>query len=94
MRREWFVRSPDADPVETADKGVTPGQVALAWLLTRQPWIVPIPGTTNPGRLAENLAAADVTLTHAETTDLNELSSRVEIQGGRYPDALEAQTNL
>jgi aryl-alcohol dehydrogenase-like predicted oxidoreductase len=75
-------------------KGVTPGQIALAWLLAQQPWIVPIPGTTKLHRLEENLAAADVTLTEAELAQLNELSSRIEIHGDRYPDALEAQTNL
>jgi aryl-alcohol dehydrogenase-like predicted oxidoreductase len=75
-------------------KGVTPAQVALAWLPAQQPWIVPIPGTTKLNRLEENLAAADVTLTEAEVTQLTDLSSRIEIHGGRYPDALEAQTNL
>ena len=75
-------------------KGVTPGQVALAWLLAQQTWIVPIPGTTKLHRLEENLAAADVILTVGELSQLNDLSSRIEIHGGRYPDALEAQTNL
>ena len=55
---------------------------------------MPIPGTTKLHRLEENLAAADVTLTAGELSQLNDLSSRVEIHGGRYPDALEAQTNL
>ena len=77
-----------------AAKGVTPGQVALAWLLAQQPWIVPIPGTTKLHRLEENLAAADVVLTDSELNQLGDLSSRIEIHGGRYPDALEAQTNL
>jgi aryl-alcohol dehydrogenase-like predicted oxidoreductase len=77
-----------------AARGVTPGQVALAWLLAQQPWIVPIPGTTKIHRLEENLAAADVTLTDRELEQLGDLSSRIEIHGGRYPDALEAQTNL
>ena len=77
-----------------AAQDVTPGQVALAWLLAQQPWIVPIPGTTKPHRLEENLAAAKVTLTEAELAELGELSSKVDVQGGRYPDALEAQTNL
>jgi aryl-alcohol dehydrogenase-like predicted oxidoreductase len=75
-------------------KGVTPGQVALAWLLAQQPWIVPIPGTTKLHRLEENIAAAGVTLTDAELAQLGEASSRIQIQGGRYPDFLEAQTNL
>jgi len=77
-----------------AAKGATPGQIALAWLLAQQPWIVPIPGTTKLHRLEENLAAADVTLTEAELSQLSDLSSRIEIHGGRYPDQLEAQTNL
>jgi aryl-alcohol dehydrogenase-like predicted oxidoreductase len=77
-----------------AAKGVTTGQVALAWLLAQQPWIVPIPGTTKLHRLEENLAAAAVILTDSELNQLDDLSSRVEIHGGRYPDALEAQTNL
>jgi aryl-alcohol dehydrogenase-like predicted oxidoreductase len=77
-----------------AAKGATPGQIALAWLLAQQPWIVPIPGTTKLHRLEENLAAPDVTLSEAELDQLNDLSSRIEIHGGRYPDQLEAQTNL
>ena len=75
-------------------KGVTPGQLALAWLLAQQPWIVPIPGTTKLHRLDENIAAAEVSLTSAELAQLTNSSSRIEIQGGRYPDLLEAQTNL
>jgi aryl-alcohol dehydrogenase-like predicted oxidoreductase len=84
------------DEVKTiaAAKGVTPGQIALAWLLAQQPWIVPIPGTTKAHRLEENLAAADVTLAPGELTRLDELSATYEIKGGRYPDFLEAQTNL
>lgn len=72
----------------------TPGQVALAWLLSRQPWIVPIPGTTKLHRLEENLAAVDLTLEDAELDRLTAASDQMEFQGGRYPDALEAQTNL
>ena len=77
-----------------AAKGVTPGQIALAWLLAQREWIVPIPGTTKPHRLAENAAAADVVLTPAEVSALTAAADSVEIQGGRYPDHLEAQTNL
>ncbi len=75
-------------------KGVTPGQIALAWLLAIKPWIVPIPGTTKPHRLAENAAAADVVLTSDEVAQLTAVSDSIEVVGGRYPDALEAQTNL
>ena len=77
-----------------ASKGVTPAQVALAWLLAQEPWIVPIPGTTKLHRLEENIAAADVTLSGDELSQLTDASSKIEIQGGRYPEALEAQTNL
>ena len=77
-----------------AAKGVTPGQIALAWLLAQKPWIVPIPGTTKPHRLDENSGAADVTLSDDEAAQLTALSSAIEIDGGRYPDVLEAQTNL
>jgi aryl-alcohol dehydrogenase-like predicted oxidoreductase len=75
-------------------KGVMPGQIALAWLLALKPWIVPIPGTTKPHRLAENAAAADVVLTAEEVAELTAVSDSIEIVGGRYPEALEAQTNL
>jgi aryl-alcohol dehydrogenase-like predicted oxidoreductase len=75
-------------------KGATPAQIALAWLLARKPWIVPIPGTTKLHRLEENIAAADITLSTEDLAQLTEASSRIEIQGGRYPDELEAQTNL
>ncbi|WP_022908937.1 aldo/keto reductase [Aestuariimicrobium kwangyangense] len=75
-------------------KGATPGQVALAWLLAQKPWIVPIPGTTKPHRLAENAGAADVELTAAEVDALTAASDAIEIEGGRYPEFLEAQTNL
>jgi aryl-alcohol dehydrogenase-like predicted oxidoreductase len=77
-----------------ANKGITPGQVALAWLLAQQPWIVPIPGTTKIHRMDENSAAADVVLSKDEVQQLTTASAAIEIEGGRYPDFLEAQTNL
>lgn len=77
-----------------AGKGVTPAQIALAWLLAQEPWIVPIPGTSKLHRLEENIGAADVSLDPAELAQLTEASSAIDIQGGRYPDFLEAQTNL
>jgi aryl-alcohol dehydrogenase-like predicted oxidoreductase len=72
----------------------TPGQIALAWLLACEPWIVPIPGTTKLHRVEENIAAADIDLSPRELDQLTALSDSIEIQGGRYPDFLEAQTNL
>jgi aryl-alcohol dehydrogenase-like predicted oxidoreductase len=77
-----------------AAKGATPGQIALAWLLAQHAWIVPIPGTTNLGRMRENIAAADLVLTAAEVEQLTELSSSFEVEGARYPDFLEMLTNL
>jgi len=77
-----------------ARKGITPAQLALAWLLARKPWIVPIPGTTKLHRLKENLAATDVALTPEELAELTQASAAITVEGGRYPDFLEAQTNL
>jgi len=71
-------------------RGATPGQVALAWLLARKPWIVPIPGTRRLGRLEENLGAADLTLTPDDLTELDEASARIQVQGERYPAAMQA----
>jgi len=68
-----------------ADKGVTPSQIALAWVLAQKPWIVPIPGTTKLNRMEENLGAVDVALTATELDNLSEALSRIEISGDRYP---------
>jgi aryl-alcohol dehydrogenase-like predicted oxidoreductase len=66
-------------------KNATPAQVALAWLLAQKAWIVPIPGTTKPHRLDENIAAADIELT---PDDLREIeSAQIEAQGARYSEA-------
>ena len=75
-------------------RSATPGQVALAWLLAQKDWIVPIPGTTKLHRLTENLGAVDLDLTDDELGQLDSLSTRITVQGGRYPEHLEAQTNL
>ena len=69
-----------------AAKGATPGQVALAWLLAQQPWIVPIPGTRRRERLEENAAATTVALSADEVADLNAVASRIGVQGNRYND--------
>lgn len=68
----------------------TPAQVALAWLLARQPWIVPIPGTTKRHRLEENLGAAAIELTAADIGEIDRAASRIEVHGARYPDDLQA----
>jgi aryl-alcohol dehydrogenase-like predicted oxidoreductase len=67
----------------------TPGQVALAWLLAQQPWIVPIPGTRNLGRLEENAAAAELTLTDDDLQELRTVASQIEVEGARYPEAMQ-----
>jgi aryl-alcohol dehydrogenase-like predicted oxidoreductase len=69
---------------------LTSAQVALAWLLAKKPWIVPIPGTTQLARLEENLAAAAVELTPDDVRALEEASSKIKLEGARYP-AFHAQ---
>ena len=66
-------------------KKVAPAQIALAWLLAKKPWIVPIPGTTKLARLEENLGAADVELTPDDVRSLEDASSKIKLQGARYP---------
>ena len=68
-----------------AQRKATPAQIALAWLLAKKPWIVPIPGTTKLARLEENLGAADLELTTEEVRSLEEASSKIKLQGARYP---------
>jgi len=65
-------------------KKATPAQIALAWLLARKPWIVPIPGTTKLSRLDENLGGATIELTSDEVQSLEEASSKIELEGARY----------
>lgn len=81
----------DAIGAIAKSKGVTPAQVALAWLLAQRPWIVPIPGTTKLHRLDENLAAAAVELTETELQHIAQALANVEIHGDRYPAALKAR---
>ena len=66
-------------------KGATVSQVALAWVLSQNPWIVPIPGTTKLERLEENLRSVDLELTPEEWRDLNHAVSKIKLQGDRYP---------
>lgn len=70
-------------------KGATPGQVALAWLLARKPWIVPIPGTRRIERVDENLAAARLELTAEDLAELDAASESVQVVGDRYPEAMQ-----
>ena len=73
------------------EKKATPAQVALAWLLSRKPWIVPIPGTTKLHRLEENIGAASMELTANELTRINDALARIEVKGDRYPAHLAAR---
>jgi aryl-alcohol dehydrogenase-like predicted oxidoreductase len=75
-------------------KGATPGQIALAWLLARKPWIVPIPGTRKLHRLEENIGAVDVELSADELAEIEDAASKIQVQGGRYSEAAERMTNL
>jgi aryl-alcohol dehydrogenase-like predicted oxidoreductase len=70
-----------------AEKKATPAQIALAWLLARKPWIVPIPGTTKLHRLEENLGAADIELTSADLREIETASARITVRGARYSEA-------
>jgi aryl-alcohol dehydrogenase-like predicted oxidoreductase len=67
------------------ERKVTPAQIALAWLLAGRPWIVPIPGTTRLERLEENLGAANVELTPEDAAALSDASSKIQLEGARYP---------
>jgi aryl-alcohol dehydrogenase-like predicted oxidoreductase len=73
-------------------KNATPAQIALAWLLAQKPWIVPIPGTTKPHRLDENIEAATIALTPRDLREIEGATSQITIQGARYPEELEQRT--
>ena len=68
-------------------KQATPAQIALAWLLARKPWIVPIPGTTKLHRLVENIGGADVVLTTGDLQNIQGVLDSVTVQGGRYSES-------
>ena len=70
-------------------KGITPAQLALSWILAQKPFIAPIPGTTKLHRLEENMKAADIVLTDDEVNALNSEISKIELVGARYPKALQ-----
>ncbi len=72
----------------SAQKGATPGQIALAWLLAQKPWIVPIPGTTKLHRLIENIGATEVQLTADEMSQINTTAAKIQIAGARLPEAV------
>jgi len=70
-------------------KKATPGQIALAWLLAKKPWIIPIPGTTKLHRLEENIGAAEIELTADELREIERAASNISVQGERYPEHIE-----
>jgi aryl-alcohol dehydrogenase-like predicted oxidoreductase len=75
-------------------RGATPGQIALAWLLAQKQWIVPIPGTRKRHRLEENIGAADIELSSDDLAEIREAADKINVQGGRYAEAMEQMTNL
>jgi aryl-alcohol dehydrogenase-like predicted oxidoreductase len=75
-------------------KRATPAQIALAWLLAKQPWIVPIPGTTKLARLEENIGAVAIKLSSGDLGEIESAAAHITIQGARYPEALEKRTGL
>ena len=92
--RSWFPRfAPDARNANqalvdllgeiAAPKKATPAQIALAWLLAQKPWIVPIPGTTKPARLDENLAAVAIVLTADELDEIDSAAAKIKVQWAR-----------
>lgn len=72
-----------------ASKGASPAQIALAWLMAKRPYIVPIPGTRRISRLEENIGSADLVLDDADMQEIEDAAAKVEIQGARYPEHLE-----
>jgi aryl-alcohol dehydrogenase-like predicted oxidoreductase len=70
-------------------KKATPFPIALAWVLAQQPWFVPIPGTTKPERLQENIGAVDIELTADDLREIDSAASKITVQGARYPKHLE-----
>jgi aryl-alcohol dehydrogenase-like predicted oxidoreductase len=75
-------------------KKATPAQIALAWLLAKKPWIIPIPGTRKLERLEENIGAVAVEFTSEDLCEIDSAASKITIQGARYPEELEKRTGL
>src|SRR6267378_1060133 len=75
-------------------KGATPAQIALAWLLAQKPWIVPIPGTTKLSRLDENIGSVAIKLTSDDLREIDSAASKITVQGDRYPEHLQRMTGL
>ncbi|MND42704.1 General stress protein 69 [compost metagenome] len=82
----------NAITVVAESKRSTPAQIALAWLLARKPWIVPIPGTTKQHRLEENLGSADLKLTSTDLAEIDAVLAKIEVVGNRLPEAAMKMT--
>ncbi|MGA7927007.1 MAG: aldo/keto reductase [Candidatus Sulfotelmatobacter sp.] len=74
-------------------KKATPAQIALAWLLAQKPWIVPIPGTTKLQRLEENIASGSIELTRDDLRQIDNVASKIPVQGERYPESFQKLVN-
>lgn len=74
-------------------KKATTAQIALGWLLAKKPWIVPIPGTTKLSRLEENMESASIEFTTEELREIEDISSKIKVQGERYPEQLQKQVS-
>jgi aryl-alcohol dehydrogenase-like predicted oxidoreductase len=75
------------------ERNASAAQIALAWLLAQQPWIVPIPGTTKLHRLEENVGAADIVLDADDLKKINEAVAKIDVQGARYPEEMQKMVN-
>jgi aryl-alcohol dehydrogenase-like predicted oxidoreductase len=75
-------------------KNASPAQIALAWLLTQKPWIVPIPGTTKLHRLEENIGAVSFQLSEDDLRQIESAASKIKVEGARYPEHIEKMTGL
>ena len=73
-------------------KKATPAQIALAWLLAQKPWIVPIPGTTKPERMEENIGSVNIELSMDDLSGIDCAASKITVQGERYPEELMRMT--
>jgi aryl-alcohol dehydrogenase-like predicted oxidoreductase len=74
-------------------KGATPAQIALAWVLAQKPWVVPIPGTTKPDRLRENVASASIELSEGDLHEIDSATSEITVQGARYSEGAQRMIN-
>lgn len=75
------------------DRGVTPAQAALGWILAQKEWIVPIPGTKRTDRLRENIGSSDVLFTEKELNGIRAELDRIEVYGAQYPETQARMTN-